>query len=166
MQAIRKARNLYALFLLGGVVAALWFAWRHVLEAALVFGVISVALFVFLVGQNRRLYLARLIWDNPILAVTSAVVLGPEGAPEREVEETVVSTFGLLIGDRIYSWGHRGVKLNAVEIDQRKVHVRFGSGAQMLHIELLHGLTDARQVAEVQQKLWRETGVIAQISGW
>jgi hypothetical protein len=41
----------------------------------------------------------RLISDNRILAVPSAVITRPESGETEELEETVVSTFGVLAGD-------------------------------------------------------------------
>lgn len=53
--------------------------------------------------QSRLLYNAGLIWDNRIPAVPTAVVSRADGQ-QINVGETVVSTFGILIGSQIYTW--------------------------------------------------------------
>ena len=71
---------------------------EEVLIAVLVFGVLSITSLVLLVRQSRQLYAATLIWDNRILAVPSALISMPDHLMKQGTEETVVSTFGILIG--------------------------------------------------------------------
>jgi hypothetical protein len=80
-----------------------------------------------------------------------------------------VSTFGILIGSRIYKWnsnGMHGVRLNMIEIDRARIYLTFGDGAETMRVELLHGITDEQVVMDAKQKLWQETGVTAVIDGW
>lgn len=169
MKAIRRWRNILALLLSVNILLAVWFALRLVPEAAVVFGAASVAAFVCLIRQGRRLNDARLICDNRILSVPAAVITTSCCAKNKLVEETVVSTFGLLLGSKVYKWGCDGVtgsRLHSIEIHRERIRLTFGSGEEALCIELLHGLTDRQTVKEVTQKLWHETGVQASISGW
>jgi hypothetical protein len=169
MKDIRKRRNCYAVFFLIGIFLTAWFAIKLMTETALVFGAASIALLMLLIRQSRLLYDAGLIWDNRILAVPSAVILLSGGRKKRDTEETIVSTFGILIGSKIYKWGCdgvRGVRLKAIEIDRERIHMTFGNGSQTMQVELLHGMADKQEVMDVKQKLWLETGVSATISGW
>ena len=139
------------------------------LEAAFAFGAISVISLLFLVRQSRLLYDVTLIWDNRILAVPSALISMSGRQVKKDTEETVVSTFGILIGRKIYRWGldgMHGVRLNAVEIDKERMHLIFGDAAQTMRLELLHGMTQKQAVLDVVQKLLYETGVTVSISGW
>jgi hypothetical protein len=136
---------------------------------ALVFGAASMAMLTLLVRQSRLLYYARLIWDNRILVVPSAVISIWDSKGKRDMEETVVSTFGILIGSKIYKWGCEGVygvRLSAIEIDRTRIYLAFGDGAETMRVELLHGMADEHAVMDVKQRLWCETGVTAKISGW
>ena len=112
---------------------------------------------------------ANLIWDNRILVVPSVVVSISGGNEETDACETVVSTFGILIGSKIYKWGCdgvRGVRLNAIEINRTRIYLTFGDGVETIRVELLHGMVDEQAVMEVKQKLWRETGAESVVSGW
>jgi hypothetical protein len=169
MKGIRKRRTCYAVFFAIGVFLTTWFAGKLMTEAVLVLGAASAALFVLLVRQSRLLYDASLIWDNPILVLPSAVIFMPGGKEKKELEETVVSTFGILLGSKIYKWGCdgvHGVRLRTIEIDRERIDLIFGDGVETMRVELLHGMADKQEVLDVKQKLWRETGVTAIINGW
>jgi len=74
MKTLQNWRNCYAVLLAISVLLIAWYAVKQVLDAAFIFGSISIALLALLVKQNRTLYDASLIWDNRILAVPSAVI--------------------------------------------------------------------------------------------
>lgn len=168
MKVIRNLRNIYALLFGINILLTIWFIIRSIPEGAVVFGVSGTVMFVCLCIQNNRLSAATLIRDNSILSLPSAMLSTANGKAKIDVEETVVSTFGILIGSQIYKWGCdgvRGVRLKAVEIDRARIYLTFGDGAKIMRVELLHGITDEQQVMDVKQRLWRETGVTAMISG-
>lgn len=169
MKAIQKRRNCYAVLFAITVFLAIWFAVKLMIVKAIVFAFISLASLVLLIRQNRLVFDASLIWDNRILVVPSAALYLPGGKGKKDVEETIVSTFGVLVGNKTYKWGSdglHGVRLRSIEIDRAKICLTFGDGAQSMRVELLHGLVDEQGVLAVKQKLWRETGVLATISGW
>ena len=169
MKLIRRQRNGYALLFAASICLAAWFGATFMLEAAFAFGVISTASLIFLVRQSRLLYDAILIRDNIILAVASAYVSTADANGRNDTEETVVSTFGILIGSKIYRWGRdglSGMRLNAVEFDREQMRLSFGDAAHTMHLELLHGITEQQILLDVKHKLWRETGVQASIHGW
>lgn len=169
MKSIRERRNHYALFFAVSVCPAVWFGAKPAIEAAFAFGAISIVLFILLIRQHRLLSAAALIWDNRILSVPSAFISTTSGKGKFDAEETVVSTFGILTGSKIYRWGLdgvRGVRLNDIEIDRARMYLTFGDAVQTMRVELLHGMTRRQAVLDVTQKLWNETGVTAKISGW
>jgi hypothetical protein len=169
MKAIRKRRNGYAVFFAIGTLLTAWFAVKLMAETAFVFGGASTALLILLVRQSRLLYDASLIWDNRILVVPSVVIATANCKGKLNMEETIVSTFGILIGSKIYKWGCdgvRGVVLSAIEIDRTRIYLTFGDGAETMRAELLHGMVDEKEVLGVKQKLWSETGVTAMLRGW
>jgi hypothetical protein len=115
------------------------------------------------------LYNATLIWDNRILAVPSALISTTSRQIKKDVKETVVSTFGILIGSKIYRWGLdgvHGVRLHAAQIDTERMYLTFGDAAENMRVELLHGMTQKQAVQDVAKKLLHETGVTADITGW
>ena len=115
------------------------------------------------------LYYATLIWDNRILAVSSALISTTGGTGQNHIEKIVVSAFGVLIGRKIYRWGLDGVygvRLNSIEVDRQRMILSFGDATRSMRIELLHGITDLSEILEVKQKFWHETGVSTDINGW
>lgn len=169
MKEIAKRRNTLAILLTASLVLTAWFLVQRIPEGALVCGAGSAVLLVLLVIQFRRLHDARLLLDNRILTVPSAVISEPESGRTTELTETVVSTFGVLIGGRIYLWGCdgvRGTRLRAVGIDGGRISLTLGGANQTLCIELPHGLTDKQAVLEICRTLEHETGVKAAVSGW
>ena len=169
MKLIRKRRNGYALLFAASICLAVWLGATFMLEAVFALGAISLISLVLLVRQSRLLYDATLIWDNRILAVPSALISMDGSLRQADTEETVVSTFGMLIGSRIYRWGLdgvHGVRLSAVQIDQERMYLIFGDKDQTMRVELLHGMLHKQTVVEAAQKLWHETGIRAEISDW
>lgn len=169
MKLIRKRRNGYALLFAASICLAVWLGVTSMLEVVFAFGAISLISLLLLVRQSRLLYDATLIWDNRILAVPSALISMPGRQMKKDTEETVVSTFGILIGSDIYRWGLdgvHGVRLHTAHIDQERMYLTFGDAAQTMRVELLHGMLHKQTVEEAAQKLWHETGVHAEISDW
>jgi len=81
----------------------------------------------------------------------------------------VVSTFGLLIGNKLYKWGYHGavgIKLKTIEIDRERIYLTFGDGEDTLRVALLHGITNEQEVMDIKQKFWRETGIDTVVKGW
>ncbi|HFI0408982.1 TPA: hypothetical protein ACGOX2_000819 [Streptococcus suis] len=169
MKLIRKRRNRYALSLAASICLAVWLGVTSMLEVVFAFGAISLISLLLLVRQSRLLYDATLIWDNRILAVPSALISMAGCQMKKDTEETVLSTFGILIGSEIYRWGLdgvHGVRLHTADIDQERMYLTFGDAAQTMRVELLHGMLHKQTVVEAAQKLWHETGVQAEISDW
>ena len=169
MKSIRKRRNGYVLLFAASICLAVWSGMAFSLEAALAFGAISLISLLLLLRQSRLLYDATLIWDNRILAVPSALISMPGRQMKNDAEETVVSTFGILIGSEIYRWGLdgvHGVRLHAAQIDKERMYLAFGNADQTMRVELLHGMTQKQALLDATQKLLHETGVTADITGW
>ena len=160
MKLIRKRRNGYALMFAASICLAVWLGATFMLEVVFALGASSLISLMLLVREGRRRYDATLIWDNRILAVPSALISTEGSLRQADTEETVVSTFGMLIGSRIYRWGLdgvHGVRLHTAHIDQERLYLTFGNKDQTMRVELLHGMT---------QKQLHETGVTEDITGW
>ena len=165
MKAIRRLRNAYALLFAVSVCLAGWYGVQLMMMVSLTIGALSSLLLVLLAKQSHLLRDAGLIWDNRILTMESAAA----GGKEKKGEETVVSTFGILIGSKIYKWGSggvHGVRLKTVEFDHTHILFVFGDAAKTTRVEILHDLESEKAVLQVREKLWRDTGIRARISGW
>lgn len=169
MKTIEKRRNGYAILFTASICLAVWFRLNSMTEMMFIFAAASIVLFRLLIRQNQLLNDAMLIWDNCIFAVPYSVISTVNDKKKIDTQETIVSTFGILLGSKIYKWGSDGVcgvQLRAIKIDRVCIYLTFGDGAKTMQVKLLHGMTNEQAVMEVKQKLWRETGVTAEISGW
>lgn len=169
METIRKRRNIYAILLCASILLTVWLSMVFGIEATFVVGTISIAVLLLLLKQNNLLYDATLIWDNRILAVTSALISVPGVKDKKHSSEIVLSTFGILVDDKIYRWGLDGlygVRLSSIEIGKKRLYLTFGDVSETMRVEMLHGMTELQEVMEVAQKLLRETGITAKIVGW
>ena len=163
MKSIRKRCIGYCALSAACVLLTVWFITRTMPAEAFLFGVVSVVLLFFLCRQYRQLYYAKLI------AIPSAIITKDQNAQEVISEETIISTFGILVGGKVHKWGcdgRFGTRLEAIEIDKAYITLTFGDEARKIHVKLLHGLTDAQAVSKVKQQLWHETGVDAAICDW
>jgi hypothetical protein len=62
--------------------------------------------------------------------------------------------------------GVHGVRLHTAQIDRGWMYLTFGDAAHTMRVELLHGMTQKQAVLSAAQKLWYETGITADITGW
>jgi hypothetical protein len=169
VEAIRKCYKIYGALFIISVFSTVWFFRRFMLEMAIVFGCANIVLLILLIKQNRLLKDAGLIWDNCILVVPSAVISTENGKERSVAEQTMVSVFGILMGNKIYKWGSdgvHGIRLSSVVIEKSHIRLTFGDGTKTMWVRLLHGMVDEQEVFEVKERLWRETGVTAKVSDW
>jgi hypothetical protein len=106
-------------------------------------------LLILLIKEKKLLKDAELIWDNPILMVPLAVVSTENGQKRRVNEQTVLSVFGILLGNTIYKWGTdgiKGVRLSWVTIEKAHMQLTFGDGTKTVRIRLLHGMLLAVEI--------------------
>ncbi|NLY50908.1 MAG: hypothetical protein GX062_07905 [Firmicutes bacterium] len=169
MKAIRGRRNLYAALSAAAMLLTVLLLIALKMEMAVACGGLTAVALILLYRQSRLLAAAMLICDSKILTVPSCVVISENRPSRKQAEETIVSTFGLLLGNKVYRWGCEGVygvRLKEVQIDKAHICLSFGADGEMLRVELLHGLTDRQSVMEIAQKIWHETGVRASIVGY
>lgn len=169
MKTRQEKRNGFALLFVISCFVTGWFAVKLIVEAVFVFALLNVILLVFLIRENRLLFYAKLIWDNRILSVPSAIISMSLSKEKKEVEEIVVSTFGILIGNKIYKWGLNGVhgvRLKTIELNRSWIFLNFGDDDENMQVKLLHGLADIEEVEEIKEKFWNETGVKSVVMDW
>lgn len=167
VRTIRKRRNRYALFFAVSVSLAVWFGVQGAVEVSFIFVVLALMGFILLFKESRMLNDAAFIWENRILTVPTHSTTSRK--EKDAVDETVLSSFGLLINGKIYPWnrnGVHGVRLIATEIDRKRIYLTFGDKARIMRVELLHAMVEEQVLEDVKQKLWHETGVMASVRDW
>lgn len=169
MKAIKNRRNLYSALSVAVIFLTVLLLVTQKTEATIICGGLTAVVLFLLYRQSRLLGTAMVIVDSQILTVPSSIVTSENQPEQKQAEETIVSTFGLLIGNKVYRWGCDGVygvRLREVQIDKEHICLTFGAEGEMLRVELLHGLNEMQSAMEIAQKIWHETGVRAEISDW
>lgn len=168
MKAIKNWRDASIILLLACIPFTILFVVMHSLGWIILICLADIAS-ISLLYRRKRLYQdASLIFNNQILNVPSAIIAGENCTDRIVLNETVISSFGLLIGSKIYKWGCDGIKgtrLKQVKIDKDRIWLTFGTEDSTQCIELLHGMTSEQRIIEAAQKLRHETGVTAIIAG-
>lgn len=167
LRSIRRRFIGCGLLLALSILAAVWLDPRQI-GSSIVLSLLIVVLVGLFVRQSRILQTAKLIWDNRILVI-SGELIDKRHRIAQEVDELVLSTFGMLSFGHVYEWGRRGlwgIRLKTVDVDQKKMRLSFGNERQAMWFEFEHGIDTKQKILEVAQTLWRETGVQATIRGW
>ena len=169
MVSIKSRQIILVWIFIVGIFLTLLLVAIQKMKGAFVFGIFSTISLYFFCRQTQLQNTVKLISDNRILTVPSSVVVTGNSADEKTTEETIVSTFGLILGNKVYKWGCDGiggVRLYEVQIDREHVRLTFGTDRERLHVELLHSLTDSLTVFKIAKKFLHETGVQTQITDW
>lgn len=169
MKAIKDRRNIYVVISVTAILLTVLFIVIQKPAMVIACGSVSAVVLLLLYWQSRLLNAAMVIYDSRILTVPSCVVTSETRPKQTQAEETIVSTFGLLLGNHVYQWGCEGVygvRLREVQISKEHICLSFGDDDKILRVELLHGLCDRKSVMEIAQKIWRETRVRAEIRNW
>jgi hypothetical protein len=110
-----------------------------------------------------KLKIARLIAENPILHIRTAVIndLSGEAAqqPEPENTEVIVSYFGILLDEKIIKFNQDGIRLRAVEIGDDFISFTCGTQKRAQNIRLLRPAIDPEELYKIAEKFRYETGI-------
>lgn len=110
-----------------------------------------------------KLKIARLIAENPILHINTAVISdlsGEAAQPEKnENTEVIVSYFGILLGEKIIKFNQNGIRLRTVEIGADFISFTYGTEKRTQNIWLLRPAIDPATLEKISEKFRYETGI-------
>lgn len=110
-----------------------------------------------------RLKIARLIAENPILHISTAVIsdISVEAAQQSNTENcgTIVSYFGVLMDERIIKFNQGDIWLRAVEIGGDFISCTYGTKKRVQNIRLLRPIIDREELEKIAEKFRYETGI-------
>lgn len=121
----------------------------------------SVAAGFWLRGLSK-LKIARLITENPILHIRTAVIsdISAAAQPENiENTEVIVSYFGILLDEKIIKFNQDGIRLRAVEIGVDSISFTYGTEKRTQNIRLLRPAIDSAELDKIAEKFCYETGI-------
>lgn len=122
----------------------------------------SVAAAFWLRGLSK-LKIARLIVENPILHIRTAVIsdLSDEAAQQSEPENTevIVSYFGILLDEKVIKFNQDGIRIRAVEIGADFISFTYGTEKRTQNIRLLRPAINPEELDKIAEKFRYETGI-------
>lgn len=111
-------------------------------------------------SEFKRLKIMKLITENPIMHIRTAVI-SDETAPLRQPESTevVISYFGILLAERIIKFNQDGIRLRGVGIGNDFISFTYGTEKQTQNIRLLRPVIDPAAMEEICERFRYETGI-------
>jgi hypothetical protein len=110
-----------------------------------------------------KLKIARLIAENPILHISTAVIsdLSGEAAQPENIENTevIVSYFGILLDEKIIKFNQDGIRLRAVEIGADFISFTYGTEKRTQNIRLLRPAINSAMLEQISERFRYETGI-------
>lgn len=170
MNAIRRKNFVFAILTGFGIFTVVMF---------LVFGggMFTIRVHIFLAGAMvastvvagfwlrglSKLKIARLIAENPILHIITAVIsdISVEAAQQSNTESSgaIVSYFGILMDERIIKFNQGDIRLRAVEIGGDFISFTYGTKKRIQNIRLLRPTIDSAELEKIAEKFRYETGI-------
>ena len=131
----------------------------------------GLAALLYYTPARKNLKNAQLIIENTILPIQLAVLRGQTEEDRDEAEKLrenfgiYVSTFGILLGDKIIMFNQKGIWLRKVEIGRDYISFDYGSRDEALqNIRLLYSRPDGNELANIIEKFRVETRVVPVIA--
>lgn len=115
----------------------------------------SVCMVALWVQNCRKLRIARLIAENQILHIRTAVI--SDGADDIEA---FISYFGILLDSRVIKFNQEDIFLKAVEIGRDYISLTYGTDRRVQSTRLLHEAIDDEEAERIAERFHRETGII------
>ena len=158
-------------FTVAGIVAFIlrppyWVAYDPVILA------IGLVALLYYIPARKDFRSAQVIIENTIIRIQPADMYGQTEWDVEEAEklqETFViyiSTFGILLGDKIINWGGSSDnRLKAVEIGRDYISIDHGTKENQQNVRLLYARPGEDELAEIIKKFQYETNVVPSVAG-
>lgn len=171
LKAIKRTTIIFAastgLSILIGILIIACAASAPELQAPIFLGVgaaVSTFMANLWVREYRKLKTARLIVENPIFSIRTAVIhngtFDVVEAHESENIEVFVSYFGILLGAKIIKFNQDGILLKGAEIGQDFISFTYGTDKRVQTTRLLHPTISRMELESIAEKFRYETGIV------
>lgn len=162
MKDIRRKLSLLALNFLGILLLGFSSLALDFKNLSMFFLGLALALLILFFKNLKLQADVNLILDNAIFQKSLLRTQGGQGEKKQMLHQIVFSTFGLLLGDRVYKWGKSGKsynKLKCVAIDDAFIKIQFTQGGEDLEMEIFHGFKDPKKIEQLSHQVFQETGI-------
>ncbi|MDR3585081.1 MAG: hypothetical protein P4L59_07115 [Desulfosporosinus sp.] len=126
----------------------------------------TVCLLGFLICENRKLKIARLIIENTILYIQLATIDVCNGGetdnllPSGGIEVSI-SCFGILLDAKVIKFNVEGIQLKAVEIGRQFICLTYGKAELTQKIRILHEVISNKELESIVERFRHEIGVVS-----
>jgi len=124
----------------------------------------SVCSAVFWIREYKKLQTARLIAENQILHISTAVISDEaddtEESGNTETIEAIISYFGILLDSKIIKFNQNGILLKAVEIGRDYVSLSYGTDKRLQTSRLLNTTLNEDELRTISERFRDETGIV------
>ena len=170
MKAIRKKSYIFVaftgFFVLTGVMLLVFGGAVSEIRVQILLASVIIASGIsagFWIREIGKLKIARLIVENPILHIRTAVIsdISGEAAQRLDTENTEVfiSYFGILLDEKTIKFNQDGIRLKAVEIGNDFISFTYGTEKRTQYIRLLRPAIDPAAMEKVCERFRYETGI-------
>lgn len=171
MKVIRRRIHVFAALTGFGILTAIMLLTlmeaKHDTEAQILIVLVIIGSSIlagFWIREFRKLKIARLIVESPILHISTYIIsdISSEAEQLEDIENTEVfiSYFGILLETKIIKFNQNGIQLKAVEIGPDFLSFTYGKGKRVKNIKILRPFIDLAASDEFAQKLHYETGIM------
>lgn len=168
MSNVRKNLNLIGLLFITIMSISTIFFYLEMRALGLLFLVAELPVLLLFIRYLKLQSSINLILDNKIFQL-SIVKVYREGPDREEFLDTIVfSTFGLLICNKVYSWGNRKKgenRLEAVGIYKDFIKITFTEKNKKIQVKILYGFQDQDEMGRMSQRILKETGIKVEVEG-
>ena len=170
MKAIRKKSYIFVaftgFFVLTGVMLLVFGGAVSEIRVQILLASVIIASGIsagFWIRELGKLKVARLIAENPILHIRTAIVsdISSEAMQNLEPESTevIVSYFGILLDEKTIKFNQDGIRLRAVEIGNDFISFTYGTEKRTQNIRLLRPAIDPAAMEKICERFRYETGI-------
>lgn len=171
MRAIRKRSYIFVaftgFFVLTGAMLPFFGGDTSEIQAQIFLASVIIASGIsagFWIREIGKLKIARLIVENPILHISTAVIsdISGEGTQRSDTENTEVfiSYFGILLDEKTIKFNQDGIRLKAVEIGNDFISFTYGTEKRTQYIRLLRPAIDPVAMEKICERFRYETGIV------
>lgn len=124
-----------------------------------------VLLSIYLINAYRSYQAARLIIDNEIMRIKSAVIeeaslTSEDYTSQIEGAEVIISCFGVLLGSQVIKFNIDKIILQRVEIGRQFICLTYGKAEWKRRLRILHNVNDYQELQSYVERFRYETGVV------
>jgi hypothetical protein len=173
LKHIRLRINIFAIIFALGIAVCVFLIFFSAVSSGTSGYLMSAVMFlastvsaIYCIREYKKLKMARLITENPILHIRTAVIRDISNEMEQtkaDNADVFASYFGILLGAEIIKFNQDGIRLHTVEFGSDYISLTYGTEKRMQRTRLLRPVLSREELDRVVEKFRYETGIVPDI---